>query len=69
MSENPQNLDKYNKAKTELSKAVENGLNNIIGNISNNNGKLDAKGRDVLNELLKINPNDYWLNFIKNKEK
>ena len=69
VSENPQNLDKYNKAKTELSKAVENGLNNIIGNISNNNGKLDAKGRDVLNELLKINPNDYWLNFIKNKEK
>lgn len=69
VSENSQNSDKYNRAKTELSKAVENGLDNIISNISSNNGKLDAKGCETLNELLKINPNDYWLNLIKNKEK
>lgn len=69
VSEDLQNLEKFNKAKKGLTAAVETGLDNIIGNISRNNGKLDAKGRETLNELLKINPNDYWLKFIKNKEK
>lgn len=69
VSESSQNLENYNKARTEISTAIENGLDNIINNISSNNGKLDTKGRDQLNELLKINPNDYWLNFIKNKQK
>ena len=30
---------------------------------------MSGTAKQKLVELLKINPNDYWLNFIKNKEK
>ena len=69
ISENQQFLDQYNSAKSTLDKAINEGLDNLISDISSNHGKLSGTAKQKLNELLKINPNDYWLNFIKNKEK
>lgn len=66
--EDENNAGKINEAKENLTKAIGEGLNNLISNISQNNGHLDTKGKEQLKELLSINPNDYWLNFIKNKE-
>lgn len=68
VAENENNVGKINEAKVNLTKAIDEGLNNLISNISQNNGHLDTKGKEQLKELLSINPNDYWLNFIKNKE-
>lgn len=69
VAEDENNVGKINEAKVNLTKAIDEGLNNLISNISQNNGHLDTKGKEQLKELLSINPNDYWLNFIKNKEK
>ena len=69
ISENQQYSEQYNSAKSTLEKAVNDGLDNLIQDISSNHGKLSGTSKQKLNELLKINPNDYWLNFIKNKEK
>ena len=69
IAENQQYSEQYNSAKSALDKAINDGLDNLISDISSNHGKLNAISKQKLNELLKINPNDYWLNFIKNKEK
>lgn len=69
ITEDENNVGKINEAKVNLTKAIDEGLNRLISNISQNNGHLDTKGKEQLKELLSINPNDYWLNFIKNKEK
>lgn len=53
----------------DLNKAIENGLDHMILNISKNNGHLDESSKEELKELLNVNPNDYWLNFIQKKEK
>jgi len=36
--------------------------------VSANNGKLNEDGKKLLEELLELSPDDYWLKFIKNKE-
>lgn len=69
ISENQQFSEQYNSAKSTLDKAINEGLDNLISDISSNHGKLSGTAKQKLVELLKINPNDYWLNFIKNKEK
>ena len=46
---------------------VKNGRNNLITIISANGGKLNEEGKELLNELLELSPDDYWLNFIKKK--
>lgn len=69
ISENKQLSEQYNSAKSALDKAINDGLDNLISDIASNHGKLSDTSKQKLNELLKINPNDYWLNFIKNKEK
>lgn len=53
---------------SEIDKRVSKGHNTLIGNISANSGKLDDNSKKLLNELLLLSPNDYWLNFIKSKE-
>lgn len=68
-SENQQYLEQYNTAKSALDKAINEGLENLISDIASSHGRLSASAKQKLDELLKINPNDYWLNFIKNKEK
>ena len=46
---------------------VDNGHQQLITNISTNNGKLDENGKNKLAELLELSPNDYWLKLIKEK--
>ena len=69
LMENKTRLEKIGSIRTELNNAIEEGLDNIILSISRNNGHLDEKSREELKELLKINADDYWLNFIHDKEK
>lgn len=61
--------EKFQNVETEITNRVESGRNTLILNISANRGKLSPDGHKLLDELLELSPNDYWLNFIKNKEK
>ena len=58
---------KLEEVETIIANKIENGRNALITNLSANNGKLDENGNKLLLELLILSPNDYWLNFIKNK--
>lgn len=69
VAENNANVEKVKTVQNSLNTAIEDGLENLIANISQNKGHLDAESKKLLDELLTVNPNDYWLNFIKNKEK
>lgn len=69
LSESPQYTEQYNTAKSALDKVINEGVDNLISDIASNHGKLGSNAKQKLYELLKVNPNDYWLNFIKNKEK
>lgn len=60
--------DALSVIKENISKAVDTEMENLIQNISANNGKMDAEGEKLLDNLLKLSPDDYWLNFIKNKQ-
>ena len=57
--------------KEELEKTInertDNGRNTLITIISANNGKLDENGKQLLEDLLQLSPDDYWLNFVKKK--
>ena len=68
------NLEKNERAKLEtkledieklITEKVINGHQQLINNISTNNGNLDESGKNKLVELLELSPNDYWLNRIK----
>lgn len=69
VAENNANKERVKKAQSSLDTAIAGGLENLITNISQNKGHLDAKSKKLLDELLTITPNDYWLNFIKNRER
>lgn len=43
------------------------GRDILILSLSTNNGKLDDDGKKLLDDLLELSPNDYWLNFMKKK--
>lgn len=58
-----QNLEK------SIVKAVSDGKNTMLMVISTKGRRLDAKSIETLNELLKVAPDDYWLNFVLNKSK
>ncbi|MCQ2172381.1 MAG: hypothetical protein MJZ17_06505 [Bacteroidales bacterium] len=49
--------------------AVSDGKNTLLMTISTKGRKLDATTHETLNELLKVAPDDYWLNFVLNKSK
>ena len=57
--------------KEELEKTItertDNGRNTLITIISANKGKLDENGKQLLEDLLQLSPDDYWLNFVKKK--
>lgn len=61
--------EKLQNVEVEINNRVESGRNTLILNVSANSGKLNSDGRKLLDELLEFLPNDYWLNFIKNKDK
>lgn len=56
------------KLKYAMIKKVDEGKDRLIVNIKKNKGKLDAEGKNLLQELLAVSPDDYWLNIIKNKQ-
>ena len=58
---------KKTELETTIQERLNNGRNTLITNISANKGKLDDNGKKLLVELLELSPNDYWLNFIKEK--
>ena len=60
--------DKLGKVNAKITSTLDNGKNSLVLNISSNGGKLNNEGKKMLKQLLKLAPNDYWLNFIKNKE-
>ncbi len=53
----------------EIENVASQGVDELIRNIASNGGKLDDSGKNYLDQLLQLNPNDYWLKFVKNKEK
>lgn len=59
--------EKIEEVETIITEKTDNGRNTLITDISANNGVLDENGKKLLKELLELSPNDYWLNFIKNK--
>lgn len=58
---------KINSLRGKLNSKVDEGKPLLIANIKKNKGKLDKDGQKLLDELLAIRPDDYWLNIIKNK--
>ncbi len=69
ISENSEIKQKVSSTQAKLTSAINSVVNSLITNISSNGGKLNADGKKMLDEALLVSPNDYWLNFIKNKEK
>ena len=70
------NLEKRDKEKlqkeleeveTLVGEKTQNGRQQLVTNISANKGRLDESGKILLEELLLLSPEDYWLNFIKKK--
>ena len=59
--------DKIKSLQTEIDSRLDKGRNTLALNISANNGKLNKDGEQLLEDLLKLSPEDYWLNFIKKK--
>lgn len=68
MSDNLENEAKIKTVYELLNQAVAGGIDELIGNISKNKGHLDAIGKAKLKDLLKIAPEEHWLNIIKNRE-
>ena len=68
-SEREKVQEKLHILEAEINNRVENGKNTLALNISANNGRLNNEGKTLLADLLKLSPKDYWLNFIKEKEK
>ena len=68
---NDEDKERFKNKKADLENTIfgrlDNGRNTLITSISANNGKLDDVGKQLLNNLLELAPNDYWLNFIKKK--
>lgn len=60
--------EKLKNVEAKIENKVTNGHHTLLINISTNDGKLNEDGKKLLNELLKLSPDDYWLKFIKNKE-
>lgn len=60
-------LKELDEVETLMQEKTVNGRQQLITSISANNGKLDERGKILLNELLMLSPDDYWLNFIKKK--
>lgn len=52
----------------KLSASIEKVKDVLISNISEHGGKLDSEGKRILKEALSVDPDNYWLNILKNKE-
>ena len=68
----PQLLSSYDQEisniNADIQSVVKRETNTLILNMSTNMGKIDESGKKLLNSLLEVAPDDYWLNVIKNKQ-
>lgn len=62
-------ISTHSELEESISKAIQTGKLTLTHNIESHKGHLDQNGKKMLIELLKVAPEDYWLNFIKQKEK
>ncbi|QIU97120.1 hypothetical protein [Bacteroides faecium] len=69
INKNPKIAEDIKSITDRLSDIVSEKKEQLILNIFTNGGHLDVEGKKSLAELLKFAPDDYWLIFIKNKEK
>lgn len=53
----------------QIENAIVTGKYTMLSSISTNGRKMDKANRETLDELLKVAPDDYWLNFILSKSK
>lgn len=68
LSEDVNLKERVQKVVGKLETAVGSTKEKLIENISQNSGKLDEQGKQLLEEALLVSPDDYWLKFIKSKE-
>lgn len=61
--------NEQNSLEKTIAKAVSDGKETMLTVVSAKGRKLDPQTRKTLDELLKVAPDDYWLNFVKNKSK
>lgn len=66
---NPDIDKQVKESLAKITEAVEKAKDVLISNVAKNGGKLDAEGKKLLEDALAIDPDNYWLNIIKNKEK
>ena len=59
--------EKLDNLKKVIDEKVKNGQQSLITIISANKGQLNENGKKVLEDMLELSPDDYWLNFIKKK--
>lgn len=68
LNENPTSAEYVQTFKEKLAKVIPDGIEDLIQSTSNNSGHLSDYDKTKLDELLKLDPKNYWLNFIKNKQ-
>jgi len=64
----PKSKEWIDKTKVELVDAVDKEVTNLAEFIANNNGKLGPEGKKLIDDLLSVSPDNYWLRLLKNKE-
>lgn len=68
LEQNPDSKAWIDKTKAELINAVDKEVDNIADIIANNNGKLGVEGKKLIDDLLFVSPDNYWLRLLKNKK-
>lgn len=56
------------RTKEELKIKVDKDINDLPTLISKNGGNLGQDGKQLLDELISVSPDNYWLRFLKNKK-
>ncbi len=69
LTENVKAKDDVEATKGKYYSTLEGVSGVLVEMISQNGGSLNAEGKKILEEALLVNPDNYWLNFIKEKEK
>lgn len=69
LSANQDKSDWIEKTKIDLQNTVAEEVDQLADMIANNGGHLTEDGKKYLDQLLAVSPDNYWLNFIKTKEK
>ena len=69
LSANQDKSDWIEKTKIDLQNTVAEEVDQLADMIASNGGNLTEDGKEYLDQLLAVSPDNYWLNLIKAKEK